>query len=299
MTARSPSATGTGTVALPGDADRVPLAIVIETAREDRVTEGERLAAELGLPILSSAELTRGTVSSDFLLAVTPDALLMAPYHRGRARPGRGELAYREKGVCVDLGGLDTRPGAGGLSRKQPIARAVGRASRCVIDGTAGLGQDARLLAAMGFEVLATERSPILHALLHDGVRRAAEDPPLRALLGGRLAVWPDPADVRTVLAARAEAGESPPDAVYLDPMFPPRRKESALARKSVRLIRAVVGADEDAGEVLAAVREQVRRVVVKRPPDAKPVADDATTTIGSKLARYDIYVDPSRPAVR
>jgi 16S rRNA (guanine1516-N2)-methyltransferase len=320
---RSPSATGTGTDAGATDAadgdvpeaasvassassaspassdggDGVPLAIVIETARDERVAEGERLAAELGLPILSSRDLTRRTASADLLLVLTREALLVAASHRGRARPGRGEQAYREKGVRVDLGGLNPRPGAGGLSRKQPIARAVGRESGRVIDGTAGFGQDARLLAAMGYVVLATERSPVLHALLQDGLRRAAEDPPLRELLGDRLTAWPEAADVRTVLAAREAAGEPPPDAVYLDPMFPPRRKESALARKSVRMIRALVGADQDAGEVLAAVRQRVRRVVVKRPPDAQPVAEDATLTVASKLARYDVYIDPARPA--
>lgn len=294
MSGRSPGATGAD--AGTGDTVRTPLAIVVETAREERVAEGERLASVMQVPVYSSRALTRGEVEADLLLVVTREDLQIARWNPGRARPGRGELAYREKGVGVDLGGLDTRTGAGGLSRKQPIARAVGRSSHLVIDGTAGLGQDARLLAAMGYRVIATERSPVLHALLADGLRRAAEDPGQQELLGDRLEQWPEPADVRAVLAAREAAGEPPPDVVYLDPMFPPRRKESALARKSVRMIRAVVGADDDAAEVLAAARRQVRRVVVKRPPDAAPLTEDATNTFGTKLARYDVYVDGTRP---
>lgn len=270
-----------------------PLAVVIETAREERVAEGRRLAEGLGVPVLESRDLSRGLVTAAMLLAVTPERLELAPYHRGRGRPGRGELAYREKGVGVDLGGLDPRTGPGGLSRKQPLARAIGRRTDFVLDGTAGLGQDARLLAAMGFRVLATERSPVLHAMLLDGLRRAEADPAVATLLGGRLRIWPEPADVRTVLDSLAETGASPPDAVLLDPMFPPRRKETALARKSVRMIRAIVGSDEDAAEVLAAVRARVRRVVVKRPPEAMPVAEDPTMTVASKLARLDVYVDP------
>jgi len=276
--------------------DRPPLAVVIETAKESRVDEGHRLAGALGVPVLGSRELTRGEVEAERYLVVTKDALELGPAQRGRSRPGRGELAYRAPGVRVDLGGLDPRVGPGGLSRKQPIAKAVGRESHRVLDGTGGLGQDARLLAAIGHEVLVTERSPVLHALLADGLRRAEEDPATAQLLGGRLRLWPEPADVREVLDALAAQGETAPDAAYLDPMFPPRRKATALARKSVRMIRDVVGADEDAAEVLADVRARVRRVVVKRPPDAEPVAGDAVRTIETKMARYDVYVDPTRP---
>jgi 16S rRNA (guanine1516-N2)-methyltransferase len=270
-----------------------PLAVVIETAREERVAEGCRLAERLGVPVLESRDLSRGQVAAAMLLAVTPERLELAAHHRGRGRPGRGELAYREKGVAVDLGGLDARTGPGGLSRKQPLARAIGRRTDLVLDGTAGLGQDARLLAAMGYRVLATERSPVLHAMLLDGLRRAEADPAIASVLGGRLRIWPEPADVRTVLRTLAETGEMSPDAVFLDPMFPPRRKDTALARKSVRMIRAIVGSDEDAAEVLAAARHRVRRVIVKRPPEAAPVAADPTMTIASKLARLDVYVNP------
>ncbi len=300
MTSGAPGAPGTADGGSDGDdatGERPLLAIVIETAKEARVAEGRRLADALGVPVMHSRALTRGDVTADTYLVVTKEALELAPAQRGRSRPGRGELAYRARGVRVDLGGLDPRTGPGGLSRKQPIARAVGRESHLVLDGTGGLGQDARLLAAIGHEVLATERSPVLHALLADGLRRAEEDPEVRALLGGRLRLWPEPADVRSVLDALAEQGEPEPDAAYLDPMFPPRRKSSALARKSVRMIRAVVGADEDAAEVLADVRARVRRVVLKRPPDADPVADDAVHVIETKMARYDVYVDPTRPA--
>ncbi len=276
-----------------GDVPACPLAVVVETARDERVAEGRWLADRLGVPVLESRELSRGHQAAAMLLAVTPERLELAAFHRGRGRPGRGELAYREKGVWVDLGGLGPRTGAGGLSRKQPLARAVGRRTDFVLDGTAGLGQDARLLAAMGYRVLATERSPVLHAMLLDGMRRAEADPAIASRLGGRLRIWPEPADVRTVLEALAAGGERSPDAVFLDPMFPPRRKDTALARKSVRMIRAIVGSDEDAAEVLAVARRQVRRVVVKRPPEAAPVAGGPTMTIESKLARLDVYVDP------
>jgi hypothetical protein len=61
-------------------------------------------------------------------------------------------------------------------------------------------------------------------------------------------------ADSRAQLLAMSEADEAPPpDAVYLDPMFPPKRKASALAKKSIRMVRALVGDDDDALELFAA----------------------------------------------
>jgi len=52
------------------------------------------------------------------------------------------------------------------LSRRQPLARALGRKARRVVDATAGLGQDSFLIASLGPTVLALERSPIIAALL-------------------------------------------------------------------------------------------------------------------------------------
>jgi len=68
------------------------------------------------------------------------------------------------KGVAVDFGQLDSRTLTGTASRKQPILRAFGSDVRTIIDATAGLGQDAALLACMGYHVTAVERSPIVAA---------------------------------------------------------------------------------------------------------------------------------------
>src|SRR5690606_29220484 len=44
-----------------------------------------------------------------------------------------------------------------------------------IVDATAGLGQDAVVLAANGAQVHMLERSPVVAALLEDGLRRALE----------------------------------------------------------------------------------------------------------------------------
>ena len=64
-----------------------------------------------------------------------------------------------------------------------------------------------------------------------------------------------------------------PPDVVYLDPMYPHRQK-SALVKKEMRVFQSLVGADEDADLLLApALALATRRVVVKRPDYAEPLA--------------------------
>ncbi|MCA9289689.1 MAG: class I SAM-dependent methyltransferase, partial [Phycisphaerales bacterium] len=63
--------------------------------------------------------------------------------------------ARRGTGVRVDFRPVDLRTGAGNLSTKQPLARAVGPRGRRVLDATAGLGGDAFLIACLGHHVVA------------------------------------------------------------------------------------------------------------------------------------------------
>jgi len=173
-----------------------------------------------------------------------------------------------------------------GGGRKQPLARAMGLKpghSPSILDATAGLGRDGFLLAALGCQVTLCERSPIIHALLRDGLARAAADPRLAdtvsriTLHGG---------DSRQLLLVHR------PQVVSLDPMFPHRSK-SALVKKEMRVVRAVVGEDPDSGDLLeAALQQAERRVVCKRPIQAPTLPgrqpDFAITT---PKHRFDIYL--------
>ena len=97
--------------------------------------------------------------------------------------------------------------------------------------------------------------------------------------------------NVRVVNADARTSIEGTPDAVYIDPMFPPKRKRGALAHKGVRLLRTLVGVDDDAAELLEAARERAHRVVVKRPTWAEPIAVAPSLAITAKLVRYDVYL--------
>jgi 16S rRNA (guanine1516-N2)-methyltransferase len=229
------------------------------------------LARALSLPEIQQSE-------------AAPSTLILGVSHEGvelrelSDRPGSG--------VRVDFRSIDLRTGTGNLSRRQPLARAVGRRNTTVLDATAGLGHDAALLALMGFEVTAVERSPVVAALLRDGAERALAEAQLGPALGNRLRVLAG--DARAVLPTLSRT----PEVVYIDPMFPPKRKRGALAKKSVRLLRDLVGDDPDAGDLLeVAMQHAGNRVVVKRPAYADPIGGRPAHHIGTKLVRYDVYL--------
>ena len=96
-------------------------------------------------------------------------------------------------------------------------------------------------------------------------------------------------ADAREWLGARAGTAEAP-DAVVIDPMFPPKKKKSALPRKEMVALREAVGADLDAAELLAAARACARqRVVLKRGDDAPELAKPDWSIEGTTV-RFDAW---------
>lgn len=187
-----------------------------------------------------------------------------------------------------------TRPG------RDPIVRAAGGATRAhelhVVDATAGLGADAVALARAGFRVTLIERDPVLCALLEDALSRARS-------CGGASG---DPfAHRMTILQgdARALLPDVKPavDVVVLDPMYPQLGKSGAK-RHGAAFLRDWHGspgehAGQEEGELLAmAQRVAQRRVVVKRPLGASPIAKGVTGSIRGSTTRFDLYptLEPS-----
>ena len=194
--------------------------------------------------------------------------------------------------VYVDFvgGAVGHRHRFGG-GRGQTIARAVGLkggTSPTVVDATAGLGRDAFVLASLGCRVTLVEHSPVVVALLADGLARAAHDAEIGSWIGERMQLVH--ADAASWMAGLSETEF--PEVVYLDPMFPHKQK-SALVKKEMRLFQKLLGIDEGAGVLLdAALRIALKRVVVKR-PDYAPFLNERKPTmqIKGKKHRFDVYV--------
>lgn len=240
-----------------------------------------RLAREINLPYLDDCA-TATALEPEFLLVQTSERLELRELRRGSSRP-----------IYVDFvnGPLGFRR-LSGRSRRQPIALAVGLRSGAfsVVDATAGLARDSFLLACLGCTVTAIERSPVLAALVRDGIKRAAHhSPQLDAVLASFNLVL---GDARKVLPRMT--GSDAADTVFLDPMFPPGKK-AALVKKEMRICRRLVGDDPDAGELFEiACRVAKKRVVVKRQLHAPPLGPEPTTTHRGTRVRYDVYRMPT-----
>lgn len=214
-----------------------------------------------------------------------PMALVQTATHlelRKRDEPKLG-------GIFVDFvaGAMAHRRKFGG-GRGEAVAKAVGIKSGYlpdVVDATAGLGRDAFVLASVGCRVRMLERNPVVAALLDDGLRRGYADAEIGGWLRERL-------ELLHASSLDALTDISPaPDVVYLDPMFPHKQK-SALVKKEMRVFQSLVGADNDADGLLEPARRLAKkRVVVKRPDYAPPLADVATpNAVTTKSHRFDIY---------
>lgn len=246
----------------------------------------EQLASALALPLHSvDADGVRalresGEVKRGQYLLVTDAGLSLINLQRGAPGP-----------LYVDFtsGASEFRRLRGG-GHGQAIARAVGKKSGQslrVLDPTAGLGADAWQLASLGCELLLAERHPVVRALLRDGIERAAlcDDAEVRAI-STRMTLADG--NGRTLMATRgAEV-----DVIYLDPMFPERRKSSAQSKKEMQYLQELVGEDEDADDLLPlAMSSGARRVVVKRPSSAPWLAERKPThSLEGKSTRFDVY---------
>ena len=166
------------------------------------------------------------------------------------------------------------------------LVRAVkikGIAEPLVVDATAGLGEDAFLLAAAGCRVLLFERDPVIAALLRDALERAKADPET-APIASRLTLRPE--DSIPVLPTLS------PDVVLLDPMFP-ERKKTALVKKKFQLIHLLEKPCEDERALLdAALAARPKRIVIKRPAKGPFLAGvKPSYSLDGSAVRFDCIV--------
>lgn len=171
------------------------------------------------------------------------------------------------------------------LVRAAKIKGAQGPLS--AVDATAGLGEDAFLLAAAGFQVRLYERNPVIAALLQDALRRGMENPALASVLGRMHFYRGDSIEELPRL-------DFVPDIVVLDPMFP-ERKKSGLIRKKFQMLHQLESPCSEEAELLAAALScYPRRIVIKRPLKGPCLADRKPSyTLKGRAIRYDCIVPP------
>lgn len=198
-------------------------------------------------------------------------------------------MTRTDTGLRVDFvsGAVAHRLRFGG-GRGQALAKAMGlRAGKTpmIVDATAGLGRDAFLLASLGAQVTLIERSTKMHALLADGLKRAAQEgSEFDEIIGRMKLLHGDAKDLLPALSG---------EAILIDPMHPPR-KNSALVKQELRQVREIVGTDEDAVELMQVALKHARnRVVLKWPAKAEPLPGirPCSHQIAGKSTRYDVFM--------
>lgn len=179
------------------------------------------------------------------------------------------------------------RPDRLGRELLVKAARVRGVAEPHAVDATAGLGEDALLLAAAGFTVTLFEKDPVIAALLRDALERSAAMPELAGVVA-RMELREE--DSTEALLGLATA----PDVVFLDPMFPERTK-SAAVKKKFQLLHRLERPCEDEKRLLdAALAARPRKVVIKRPPKGLLLAQvKPSYQLSGKAVRYDVLVPP------
>lgn len=274
---------------LPKD-EAIPLAIARSLLGDEH--QALWLRDELSLPYLGVVR-PKDVRQASALLFLDENGLCLQVAGKGAAGPVRAEFVTGKMGYRREHGG-----GAGQL-----VARAVGlqktKAGLHVLDATAGLGQDAFVLASLGCRVSLFERNPVIHALLADGLARAALNVDCAPIIERMTLQRGSSIDWLADVAGDVDADRGAvADVIYLDPMFPHRDK-SALVKKEMQVFRTLVGDDDDSERLLDAALAVARyRVVVKRPRKAPAIGGpEPGTRIEGKSSRYDIYPVKALPA--
>lgn len=153
------------------------------------------------------------------------------------------------------------------------------------IDATAGMGEDAFLIAAYGYNVTLHEQNPVIAILLKDALRRAKKNPALKDIANRMTVVEGNSIDI---LSSRIDDV----DLIYLDPMFPGRQK-SGLINKKLQLIQKMEAPCSSEHELFdAAISANPSKIVVKRPLKSSHLAErNPNYMLKGKAIRYDCYI--------
>jgi len=192
----------------------------------------------------------------------------------------------------IDFASDDYQRRARRADEEQVVRACLGFPARPfrVLDATAGFAVDAFLLATAGASVIAVERHPVMSQLLQEGWKRfcarTAYPPKLHFIAG----------DTNDVLIHLQE----PIDVVYIDVMFP-KRKKTAEVHKSMAWLQDLLKEETSAPDALETLIHNAlqcarERVVIKRPMNAPPAitSQKPNFILEGKTCRFEIY----RPAL-
>lgn len=171
--------------------------------------------------------------------------------------------------------------------KNELLARAIGKhpnEAPTIVDATAGLGRDSFILASLGFNITLIERDPALYKVLAAAI--AAATPTIPEIMQRMRLIHAD-----SITWLKQLNDNERPDTIYLDPMFPTRKK-SASVKKSMAIVQELLGTSTDNTLLFeTALQMAKRRVIVKRPRTAAKISDHAVNfQLNGRTSRFDVY---------
>ena len=169
---------------------------------------------------------------------------------------------------------------------QEALIRAVRIKGRCqgltAIDCTAGMGEDSLLLAAAGFSVTLCEHNPIITLLLKDTIERAKSIPELADIVSRMTVIEGNSECILSKLKVS-------PDIIFLDPMFPMKKKKSLVKEKLQVLQKLESPCTNEEILLQAAMQARPTRIVIKRPAKGPYLANiKPSYSISGDSMRYD-----------
>ncbi len=176
------------------------------------------------------------------------------------------------------------RVSGGHLAHEIILKAAKPEENERAIDFTAGLGEDSFILAAAGYRVEMFEHNPITAVLLKDALIRAKKDQKLKEIAERMSLAEGDSKELISRIGYL-------PDLIYLDPMFP-EKKKNAETKNKMQVLHTIEKPCEDEEELMrAAFSAKPKKIVVKRPPESSFLAGiEPTYSVERKAVRYDVY---------
>jgi 16S rRNA (guanine1516-N2)-methyltransferase len=145
------------------------------------------------------------------------------------------------------------------------------------------------ILAALNCRVKALEKSPYVGVLVHDALTRARENAKTNSICE-RIDF-----SVGDSLEFLKYSKNGDYDVIYIDPMFPPKKK-SALPKKEMIILQRLLHRDDSKQdiELLTVALEKAGRVVVKRPIGGAPLLRNPDLVFKGTSTRFDVYLTPT-----
>ena len=153
-----------------------------------------------------------------------------------------------------------------------------------IIDATAGLGRDSFLLASLGAKIIMIERVEQIYEALKEAMEKARNhSEKIAKIINNMQLIYGDAKEILPTLNT---------EIILIDVMHPMRK--SALVKQEMRILRQIVGNDDDAKELInIALKLAKQRLVIKWPKKAKlpnGIINPSHKIIG-KTTRYDVFI--------